>query len=266
TKVRLNSNHDPGPSPTFVPLTLFRGVAGIAFLCFGELFWMHLSRVGLDKESAIMGSMALTLGAVMVLGAVCGAAGIMFSADEAGRLPLVASVHLSAPLSLADFVVAVTFAFNRAQILRWDLRHEEERGEARHRSPPGHDPSTDPGDDPESRAESFQRLYDVFIALALAFSVVEMLIFRLGRRRLVVASAASVTRTYRGGVRSIVSSNTLQSLLDEDDLEQAKLDGWPGDVQQNREMEQRYEQLSRASLVKNEGLLAHARGGNNNSL
>ena len=38
---------------------------------------MHLSRVGLDKESAIMGSMALTLGAVMVLGAVCGAAGIM---------------------------------------------------------------------------------------------------------------------------------------------------------------------------------------------
>ena len=140
--------------------------------------------------------------------------------------------HVHEMISTGGAGAFVSVKKNEKQILRWDLRHEEERGEARHRSPPGHDPSTDPGDDPESMAESFQRLYDVFIALALAFSVVEMLIFRLGRRRLVVASAASVTRTYRGGVRSIVSSNTLQSLLDEDDLEQARLDGWPGDVQQ----------------------------------
>lgn len=46
-------------------------------MCFGELFWMHFSRIGLDIESRVMGSMALVLGVVMILGAVCGAAGIM---------------------------------------------------------------------------------------------------------------------------------------------------------------------------------------------
>lgn len=63
-------------SPTFVPLTIFRGLAGVAFLCFGELFWMHMSRIGLEGEGKVLGTIALVLGASMAIGALCGAAGI----------------------------------------------------------------------------------------------------------------------------------------------------------------------------------------------
>lgn len=76
SRVRL---HREVPSPTFVPLTMFRGLAGVAFLCFGELFWMHLSRIGLEGEGKVLGSIALVLGSTMAIGALCGAAGIAVS-------------------------------------------------------------------------------------------------------------------------------------------------------------------------------------------
>ena len=39
-----------------------------------------------------------------------------FSTDEGGRLPLLAAVYLSAPLSLADLVGAITFAAERSKV------------------------------------------------------------------------------------------------------------------------------------------------------
>lgn len=75
-RVRLDSNYRAGPSPTFLPLTIFRGFAGVAFICFGEFFWMHLSRIGLEGEAKLLGSMALCLGVAMAVGAVMGATGI----------------------------------------------------------------------------------------------------------------------------------------------------------------------------------------------
>lgn len=76
SRVRL---HREASSPTFVPLTIFRGLAGVAFLCFGELFWMHMSRIGLEGEGKVLGSIALVLGSTMAIGALCGAAGISVS-------------------------------------------------------------------------------------------------------------------------------------------------------------------------------------------
>lgn len=64
------------PSPVFVPLTVLRGIAGVAFICFGEFFWLHLHRIGLAGEGKVLGWMALGLGSTMVLGAALGAAGI----------------------------------------------------------------------------------------------------------------------------------------------------------------------------------------------
>lgn len=76
-KVRLHSHiPEQSPSPTFLLLTIFRGLAGVTFLCFGELFWMHLSRIGLEHEGKLLGSIALILGAAMAVAALCGAAGL----------------------------------------------------------------------------------------------------------------------------------------------------------------------------------------------
>lgn len=71
-----NSFRSDAPSPTFVPLTILRGIGGVAFLCFGELFWVHLSRIEMKEEGKLLGSISLLLGSVMVVGALCGAAGI----------------------------------------------------------------------------------------------------------------------------------------------------------------------------------------------
>ncbi|CAM9469065.1 unnamed protein product [Hapterophycus canaliculatus] len=113
TRVRLH-HHDS--TPAFLPLALFRGIAGIAFLCFGELFWMHLSRMGLTDDAQVLGSIALVLGSAMAVGALCGAAGHSFSADEGGRLPRLGAVYLCAPLSLADLVGAITFTIKRSEV------------------------------------------------------------------------------------------------------------------------------------------------------
>lgn len=80
SRVRL---HREMSSPTFVPLHIFRGLAGVAFLCFGELFWMHMSRIGLEGEGKVLGTTALVLGVTMVIGALCGAAGISVSSGAA---------------------------------------------------------------------------------------------------------------------------------------------------------------------------------------
>lgn len=37
---------------------------------------MHMSRIGLEKEGKVLGSIALILGSAMAVGAICGAAGI----------------------------------------------------------------------------------------------------------------------------------------------------------------------------------------------
>ena len=71
-----NSFRSDAPSPTFVPLTILRGIGGVAFLCFGELFWVHLSRIEMKEEGKLLGPISLLLGSVMVVGALCGAAGI----------------------------------------------------------------------------------------------------------------------------------------------------------------------------------------------
>eukprot|EP00752_Nemacystus_decipiens_P014713 g13103.t1 len=262
SRVRL---HREMSSPTFVPLTIFRGLAGVAFLCFGELFWMHTSRIGLEGEGKVLGTIALVLGAAMAVGALCGAAGISFSADEGGRLPLVASVYLSAPLSLADLVGAVTFMAKRSEVLRLDLEHEETHGGRPNPGPPG--PGGAP-ESPQSRTDAFRRLYDTFIVLALAFSVLEALMFRLGRRRIAAnADRWRRTRGIGGGGGSFLSTGALESLLDEEDVRHAGWEDWRGEtVQQSLLMEQRYEQLRRSNLEKNEGLLEHTRGGGKNRL
>eukprot|EP00903_Cladosiphon_okamuranus_P013291 g12390.t1 len=256
SRVRL---HREMSSPTFVPLTIFRGLAGVAFLCFGELFWMHMSRIGLEGEGKVLGTIALVLGATMVVGALCGAAGISFSADEGGRLPLLASVYLAAPLSLADLVGAITFMVKRSQVLRLDLEHEETHGG---RPKPG--PPSDVPESPQSRTDAFRRLYDTFVVLALAFSVLEALMFRLGRRR--IANNAERWRRERGvgGGGSFLSTGALESLLDEEDVRHAGWEDWRGQtVQQSLLMEQRFEQLRRTNQEKNEGLLEHTRGSKN---
>lgn len=75
-RVRLDNNfRADGASPTFLMLIILRGLTGVAFLCFGELFWMHLSRIGLEGEAKVLGSIALILGVGTATGAICGAAG-----------------------------------------------------------------------------------------------------------------------------------------------------------------------------------------------
>lgn len=119
------------------------------------------------------------------------------------------------------------------KVLRYDRDHEEQRGGGRQPSPPGPDPDSDPQDDPESRAASFRQLYDLFLALALAFSVLEMLIFRLGRRRLGTGLSAGDNGRGRAGSRGLMFSNGLESLLDEEDLRQTGWEGWSAEsVQQ----------------------------------
>ncbi|CAM9524327.1 unnamed protein product [Ectocarpus fasciculatus] len=262
SRVRVRRDRHP-PSPTYLPLTIWRGFAGIAFLCFGELFWMHLNRIGLEGEGKLLGSIALVLGSVMAIGALCGAAGTMFSADEGGRLPLLGAVYLSAPLSLADLIAGITFAAKRSEVLRLDREHEKSRGSRPHPGPPSPVPG---GDDPESQTDSFRRLYDAFLCLALAFCVLEALMFKLGSRR--IAANAERHRRAQGFGGSLVygNGNGLESLLDDEDVRRNGWEDWGrGEtVQQGLMMEQRYEQLRRSNLEKNEGLLEHTRGGHNN--
>lgn len=75
--VRLNNI--ARPSPTFTPLAILRGLAGVIFICQGEFFWMHLHRIGLPVNGKVMGGMALGLGSVMVFGAIMGAAAVSVS-------------------------------------------------------------------------------------------------------------------------------------------------------------------------------------------
>lgn len=119
------------------------------------------------------------------------------------------------------------------KVLRYDRDHEEQRGGGRQPSPPGPDPGSDPEDDPESRAASFRQLYDLFLVLTLAFSVLEMLIFRLGRRRLGTGLSAGNGGRGGAGSRGLMFSNGLESLLDEEDLRQTGWEGWSAEsVQQ----------------------------------
>lgn len=112
-----------------------------------------------------------------------------------------------------------------------DLEHEEHRGMRPAPGPPGPDPTPE-DDDPESRADSFRRLYDTFIFLALAFTVLEALMLRLGRRRL---AAAEMRRKGRVGEGGFLATGALESLLDEEDLRQTGWEDWPGEsVQQVR--------------------------------
>lgn len=111
-------------------------------------------------------------------------------------------------------------------MLRLDKQHEENRGR---RPRPGPEPSPDAHDSEQSAADSFRRAYDVFIFLALALSVLEALMLRLGRRRLADAEARRKER----GTRSLLSTDALESLLDEEDVRRAGYEGWPGEsVQQ----------------------------------
>ena len=117
-----------------------------------------------------------------------------------------------------------------SQVLRMDLEHEQHRGVRPSPGPSGPDPA--PENDPESRADSFRRLYDAFLFLALAFTVLEALMLRLGRRRL---AAAAVRRRASMGDGGFLTTGALESLLDEEDLRQAGWEDWPGDsVQQVR--------------------------------
>ncbi|CAM9480462.1 unnamed protein product, partial [Ectocarpus sp. 12 AP-2014] len=226
SRVRVRRDRHP-PSPTYLPLTICRGFAGIAFLCFGELFWMHLNRIGLEGEGKLLGSIALVLGSMMAIGALCGAAGTMFSADEGGRLPLLGAVYLSAPLSLADLIAGITFIVKRSEVLRLDLEHEQSRGGRPHPGPPSPVPG---GDDPESQADSFRRLYDAFLCMALAFSVLEALMFRLGSRR--IAANAERHRRAQGFGGSLVYGSGLESLLDEEDVRRNGWEDWRGETVQ----------------------------------
>lgn len=45
---------------------------------------MHMSRIGLEGEGKVLGTIALVLGAMMAIGALCGAAGISVSKAQAG--------------------------------------------------------------------------------------------------------------------------------------------------------------------------------------
>lgn len=109
------------------------------------------------------------------------------------------------------------------KVLRSDREHEQNRGGRPH---PG--PGPDPHDDPQAESDSFRRLYDAFLFLALAFSVLEALMFRLGRRRL----AAAAERRKREGPRSFLSTGALESLLDEEDVPRPGWEGWEGDTVQ----------------------------------
>lgn len=94
------------------------------------------------------------------------------------------------------------------QLVRLDRQHSQEHW----RPPRGSDQDGHAPDD------SFRRVYDLFIFLALAFSVLEALMFRLGKRWLL--------RTAHGqslGQDGELSSEPLKSLLDDDDLQEA---GW----------------------------------------
>lgn len=109
-------------------------------------------------------------------------------------------------------------------MLRLDLQHEENRGGRPEPGPPG--PSHDPEEDPQSKADSFRRLYDGFVCLALAFSVLEALMFRLGRRRIAAHDARRLRRARQQGIEAggFMSTGALESLLDDDDLKRDK--GW----------------------------------------
>lgn len=118
------------------------------------------------------------------------------------------------------------------QVLRQDLQHEETHGERPRPGPPSPDPVPET---PQSQADSFRRLYDTFIALALAFCVLEALMFRLGRRR--IAANAERWRRSRGigggigiGGGNFMSDNALESLLDEEDVRRAGWKDWRGET------------------------------------
>lgn len=106
-----------------------------------------------------------------------------------------------------------------------DLEHEESRGSRPQPGPPSPDPGSGQQDDGQARANSFGRLYDIFIFLVLAFSVLEMLMFHLGKRQL----AAAANRRGGRGSRSFMSTGGLESLLDEDDLRQVERESWSGE-------------------------------------
>lgn len=112
-------------------------------------------------------------------------------------------------------------------MLRRDLEHEET-----HRGRPNPGPIPVP-ESPQSRTDAFRRLYDTFLVLALAFSVLEALMFRLGRRR--IATNAERWRRAHGigiGGGSFLSTGALESLLDEEDVKRAGWEDWRGETVQ----------------------------------
>ncbi|CAM9266713.1 unnamed protein product [Sphacelaria rigidula] len=225
---------------------------------------MHLHRIGLPVNGKVMGGMALGLGSVMVFGAIMGAAAVSFSQEDGYRVPLLAAVHLSAPLSMSDFLVACTFTIKRAALLRLNSEHSQQ-----HQRP---NPPHDTNSLEKGSVDQFGRVYDQFIFMALAFSVLEMLIFHLGRRRLSDFPFNS-QRGQRGGAVTVgagaLDAGPLRSLLDEEDLREAAWEsrGIQNQIlQQDLDMQQRCEQLRRMQLEKSEGVLAqHARGGIRNT-
>lgn len=121
------------------------------------------------------------------------------------------------------------------QVLRLDLQHEETHAGGGGRPHPRGTDTIVPGspeDTPQSRAESFRKLYDTFLFLALACSMLEAVVFRFGRRHII---GAEQRRRYRrsgwGGADvglgggGMVSINGLESLLDEEDVRESAR-GW----------------------------------------
>lgn len=117
------------------------------------------------------------------------------------------------------------------QVLRLDLQHEETHGGRPRPGPPSPIPAPE---SPQSLTDSFRRLYDTFLLLALAFSVLEALMFRLGRRR--IAANAERWRRSRGigggggGGGGFLSTGALESLLDEEDVKRAGWEDWRGET------------------------------------
>lgn len=113
-------------------------------------------------------------------------------------------------------------------MLRLDLEHEETHGGRPNPGPPSPVPAPE---SPQSRTDAFRRLYDTFVVLALAFSVLEALMFRLGRRR-IAANAERWRRTRGAGGGSFLSTGALESLLDEEDIRHAGWEDWRGETVQ----------------------------------
>lgn len=124
-----------------------------------------------------------------------------------------------------DHPPATLCGMSISQLLRLDSEHFRQH-QKRNRP----DAWESSGDD------QFGRVYDVFIFLALAFSVLEMLMFHLGRRRLVETSF------YERGLRGAavagggnLRAGPLRSLLDEEDLREA---AWESRGMQNETVQQ----------------------------